>query len=99
MFFAMVKLLEDQVNVENDTAMGFTKVILLVEDSPKYYSRYLPMIYSIVLEQTRHLIEDVNTDELYKVLKLRGRPKDHCLHLTMRRQLRYLTGTGNICFA
>ncbi|TVR74645.1 MAG: pyruvate, phosphate dikinase [Marinilabiliales bacterium] len=75
MFFAMVKLLEDQVNVENDTAMGFTKVILLVEDSPKYYSRYLPMIYSIVLEQTRHLIEDVNTDELYKVLKLRGRPK------------------------
>ena len=75
MFFAMVKLLEDQVNVENDTAMGFTKVILIVEDSPKYYSRYLPMIYSIVLEQTRHLIEDVNTDELYKVLKLRGRPK------------------------
>ncbi len=75
MFFAMVKLLEDQVNVENDTAMGFTKVILIVEDSPKYYSRYLPMIYSIVLEQTKHLIEDVNTDELYKVLKLRGRPK------------------------
>lgn len=75
MFFAMVKLLEDQVNVENDTAMGFTKVILVVEDSPKYYSRYLPMIYSIVLEQTKHLIEDVNTDELYKVLKLRGRPK------------------------
>lgn len=75
MFFAMVKLLEDQVNVENDTAMGFTKVILLVEDSPKYYSRYLPLIYSIVLEQTKHLIDDVNTDELYKVLKLRGRPK------------------------
>ena len=75
MFFAMVKLLEDEVNVENDTAMGFTKVILLVEDSPKYYSRFLPMIYSIVLEQTRHLIEDVNTDELYKALKLRGRPK------------------------
>ncbi len=75
MFFAMVKLLEDEVNVENDTAMGFTKVILLVEDSPKYYSRYLPMIYSIVLEQTRHLIEDVNTDEFYKSLKLRGRPK------------------------
>jgi hypothetical protein len=75
MFFAMVKLLEDQVNVENDTSLGFTKIILLVEDSPKYYSRYLPMIYSVVLEQTKHLIEDVNTDELYKVLKLRGRPK------------------------
>lgn len=74
-FFAMVKLLEDKVNIENDTSLGFTKVILLVEDSPKYYSRYLPMLYSIVLEQTKHLIEDVNTDELYKVLKLRGRPK------------------------
>jgi CheY-like chemotaxis protein len=75
MFFAMIKILEDHVNVDNDTALGFTKVILLVEDSPKYYSRYLPMIYSIVLEQTKHLIEDVNTDELYKELKLRGRPK------------------------
>ncbi len=74
-FFAMVKMLEDKVNVENDTAKGFTKIILLVEDAPKYYSRYLPMVYSIVLEQTKHLIEDVNTDELYKVLKLRGRPK------------------------
>ncbi len=75
MFFAMVKLLEDHVNVDNDTTKGFTKVILLVEDSPQYYSRYLPMIYSIVLEQTKHLIEDVNTDELYKMLKLKGRPK------------------------
>jgi hypothetical protein len=75
MFFAMVKILEDHVNVDNDTVMGFTKVILLVEDSPEYYSRYLPILYSIVLEQTRHLIEDVNTDELYKELKLKGRPK------------------------
>jgi hypothetical protein len=75
MFFAMIKILEDHVNVENDTVLGFTKVILLVEDSPKYYSRYLPMIYSIVLEQTRHLIEDVGTDELYRELKLKGRPK------------------------
>ncbi len=75
MFFAMVKILEDHVNADNDTVMGFTKVILLVEDSPEYYSRYLPILYSIVLEQTRHLIEDVNTDELYKELKLKGRPK------------------------
>ena len=75
MFFSMIKILEDHVNVENDTVLGFTKVILLVEDSPRYYSRYLPMLYSIVLEQTRHLIEDVSTDELYRELKLRGRPK------------------------
>ncbi|MBP7496691.1 MAG: pyruvate, phosphate dikinase [Bacteroidales bacterium] len=75
MFFAMIKLLEDQVNTENDTEVGLVRVILLVEDSPKYYSRYLPMLYSIVLEQTKRIIEDVTTDELYKVLKLRARPK------------------------
>jgi hypothetical protein len=74
-FFAMVKLLEDKVNVDNDTKKGLTRVILIVEDSAEYYSSYLPMLYTLVLEQTRSLIEDVSTDELYKVLKLRARPK------------------------
>ena len=74
-FFAMVKLIEDNVNAENDTKLGLTRVILLVEDSPKYYSRYLPMLYKIIMEQTQRLIEDVNTDDLYKVLKMRTRPK------------------------
>lgn len=74
-FFAMVKLLEDKVNVDNDTKKGLTRVILIVEDSPEYYSSYLPMLYNLVMEQTKNLIEDVSTDELYKVLKLRARPK------------------------
>jgi len=74
-FFAMVKLLEDRVNVENDTRKGLTRVILLVEDSAEYYSNYLPTLYTLVMEQTKHLIEDVSTDELYKVLKMRARPK------------------------
>jgi len=74
-FFAMVKHLEDKVNVETDTRKGLVKVILLVEDSEKYYSRYLPMLYDNVLQQTKRLIEDVSTDDLYKVLKLRARPK------------------------
>jgi hypothetical protein len=74
-FFAMVKLLEDKVNVDNDTKKGLTRVILIVEDSAEYYSSYLPMLYTLILEQTRSLIEDVSTDELYKVLKLRARPK------------------------
>jgi len=65
----MVELLEDKVNVENDTQIGFTRVILLVEDSSDYYSRYLPMLYGLVLEQTKRLIEDAGTDEFYKVLK------------------------------
>lgn len=74
-FFAMIKLVEDRINVENDTEIGLVRVILLVEDSPKYYSRYLPMLYNIVLEQTKRIIDDVSTDELYRVLKLRARPK------------------------
>ncbi|MBG0859540.1 MAG: pyruvate, phosphate dikinase [Bacteroidales bacterium] len=74
-FFAMVNLLEDRVNVDNDTKKGLTRVILIVEDSAEYYSSYLPMLYTLVMEQTRNLIEDVSTDELYKVLKLRARPK------------------------
>ena len=74
-FFAMVKLLEDRVNVENDTKIGLTRVILLVEDSAEYYSSYLPTLYTLVMEQTQHLIRDVSSDELYKVLKMRARPK------------------------
>jgi hypothetical protein len=74
-FFAMIKLLEDWVNVENDTQVSLVKVILLVEDSEIYYSRYLPLLYSSVLEQTKRIIDDVATDELFKVLRLRARPK------------------------
>jgi hypothetical protein len=74
-FFAMVKHLEDKVNVENDTQVGFVQVVLLVEDSEQYYSRYLPLLYNSVLEQTKRIIEDVSTDDLFKVLRLRARPK------------------------
>ncbi|MFW5758431.1 MAG: PEP/pyruvate-binding domain-containing protein [Bacteroidota bacterium] len=74
-FLAMVKYIEDRMNVENDIQVGMVRVILLVEDSAKYYSRYLPILYSIVIEQTRHLIEEVNTDETHKLLKMRVRPK------------------------
>ncbi|HRX96372.1 MAG TPA: PEP/pyruvate-binding domain-containing protein [Bacteroidales bacterium] len=74
-FFAMIKHLEDRINLENDTRIALVRYILVVEDSPMYYSRYLPILYKIVLEQTKRIIDDVSTDELYKVLKLRARPK------------------------
>ncbi len=74
-FLAMVKYIEDRMNVENDINIGMVRVILLVEDSARYYSRYLPILYSIVIEQTRQLIEEVHTDEMYKLLKMRVRPK------------------------
>ena len=74
-FFAMIKHVEDKINVKNDTEIGLIRVILLVEDSPVYYSRYLPMLYHIVMQQTKRIIDDVSTDELYKVLRMRARPK------------------------
>ena len=74
-FFTMIKYLEDEVNVENDTRLGEVRVILVVEDLPVYYSRYLSFLYRVVMNQTKRIIEDVASDELYKVLRLRARPK------------------------
>ncbi|TRX70830.1 PEP/pyruvate-binding domain-containing protein [Carboxylicivirga sp. M1479] len=74
-FSSMVFHLEDKVNVENDTEIGLARVILLVEDSVRYYSKYLPLLYASVLEQTKRLIDDVKEDKLYGVLRLKARPK------------------------
>ncbi|MGD0712283.1 MAG: DUF5752 family protein [Bacteroidales bacterium] len=74
-FLAMVKYIEDLQNIDNDTKIGLVRVILLVEDSARYYSRFLPILYSILIEQTQSLIEEVNTDNLYKILRMRARPK------------------------
>ncbi len=74
-FFSMIKLLEDSINVENDTSIGKVRVILLAEDSPIYSSRYLSFLYRVLMEQTKRIIDDVSTDELYKVLRMRARPK------------------------
>jgi hypothetical protein len=74
-FFAMIKMVEDRINLDNDTQKASTRVILLVEDSPKFYSRFLTSLYNVVMDQTRRIIRDVQTDELYKVLRIRARPK------------------------
>ncbi|MDD4032179.1 MAG: PEP/pyruvate-binding domain-containing protein [Bacteroidales bacterium] len=73
-FFAMVKNLEDKMNVDNDTKVGLIKVILLVEDSAQYYSKYLPLLYSTVMEQTRKIVES-GDDPLINKLRQRLRPK------------------------
>lgn len=74
-FFSMIKLLEDQINVKNDTDIGKVRVMVLVEDNPTYYSRYLSFLYKVIMEQTKRIIDDVSTDALYKVLRMRARPK------------------------
>ena len=74
-FFAMIKNIEDKINVKNDTRVGLVRVILVVEDSAKFYSKLLPLLYKVVMEQTKSIIDDVKADELYKILRLRARPK------------------------
>lgn len=74
-FLAMIKYIEDKKNVARDTQNGNVRVILLVEDSIQYYSRYLPMLYTTVMTQTQVLVKEDATDELHKILKMRARPK------------------------
>ncbi|MGE4585925.1 MAG: PEP/pyruvate-binding domain-containing protein, partial [Mangrovibacterium sp.] len=73
--FAIVKSTEDKVNVENDTRIGLVRVILLIEDSPLYYSRYLQFLYNIVFGQVQRLLPEVEKNELDKICKMRSRPK------------------------
>ncbi|MEN8116315.1 MAG: PEP/pyruvate-binding domain-containing protein [Bacteroidota bacterium] len=74
-FLAMIKYIEDMKNIARDTQNGNVRVILLVEDSIQYYSRYLPMLYSTVMTQTQVVIKEDAKDELYKILNMRARPK------------------------
>lgn len=74
-FLAMIKYIEDKKNVSRDVKLGNVRVILLVEDSVKYYSRYLPLLYTSVMLQTQKLVSDDAVDELHKILEMRARPK------------------------
>lgn len=73
-FFAIVKSIEDRINVDNDTKVGLVRVILLIEDAPQYYSKYLSILYSIVFGQIQKLIAS-EKNELDKISKMRSRPK------------------------
>ncbi len=73
-FLSMVTLLEDSINLDRDYKKGFTRAILLVEDSPDFYSTYMPILYSLIMEQTKSLIGE-GTPEETKMIQLRARPK------------------------
>lgn len=74
-FLAMIKYMEDKMNVASDTKLGDVRVILLVEDSQRYYSRYLPLLYSIILRQTQVVAGEETSDQVNRILKMRVRPK------------------------
>ncbi len=70
---AIIKLIEDKMNVDTDIEQG-VQVILLVEDSIRFYSSYLPQIYKLVYRQSQNsTYEALNAHQ--QMLKMRGRPK------------------------
>ena len=75
LFVGMIKYIEDWRNVEADTRACEVRVILLIEDSVRYYSRYLPVLYKVVLRQTQALVEEEHITETYKLMSIRARPK------------------------
>ncbi len=73
-FVAIIKHLEDKLNVEHDTREGLVRVIIVVEDSIRYYSLFLPLIYSELMKQTHRLIS-AGINDFYNLLQMRARPK------------------------
>ena len=73
-FLAMVKLVEDHMNVDHDTEEADVQVILFVEDSVKFISSYLPQMYRLLIEQNRASIREA-LNEWGTKLRMRGRPK------------------------
>ena len=70
---AIIKYVEDQQNFATDSKLG-VQAILLVEDSPVYYSQILPIIYTEILTQTRYLVLHAMNVK-HGLLRVRLRPK------------------------
>jgi CheY-like chemotaxis protein len=74
LLIAIIKSVEDKLNVDHDTQVVGVQSIILVEDNVKFYSSYLPIIYTEILNQSQRLVlEGVNLT--HKLLRLRARPK------------------------
>ena len=71
---AIVKLFEDLKNAEHDILGVGVQAILLVEDSVRYYSTYLPELYKLILAQTREFMAETINEQQRKIRK-RSRPK------------------------
>lgn len=74
LLLALVKHVEDQMNVRRDTTVAGVRVILFVEDSPTYVSRLLPILYKEIMFQTQANIQQ-GLNEEHKLVTMRARPK------------------------
>ena len=87
LFLTLVKLVEDRLNVARDTRKNGIRAIVLVEDNPAFYSAYLPIMWTEVLNQTRSLMSDVLNDA-HGRHRARARPK--ILHARTFEEAEYL---------
>jgi len=76
--FAIIKYVEDSQNVGHDTQKG-VRVIIMIEDSPRYYSAFLGLLYKELMSQARSLSSE-GVNELHRTMYMRSRPK--ILHAT-----------------
>jgi len=71
---AIVKLVEDRLNVERDTAVMGVQTVILVEDNVRFYSSYLPSIYTEIVQQAQRLLDE-GLNLAHKMIRMRARPK------------------------
>ena len=71
---AIVKYIEDKRNVLHDTRAMGVPVLLVVEDNIRYYSSFLPMIYTELIKQSRRVIQE-GVNVAHKLLRMQARPR------------------------
>lgn len=71
---SIIKLIEDKMNLEHDVQAVGVQMILLVEDSVRFYSSVLPNLYKFVLQQSQEFATEA-LNEHQRTLRMRGRPK------------------------
>lgn len=74
LFIAVIKFVEDRMNAQYDADIAGVKSILLVEDSPRFCSSYLPMLYTEIMEQTQALMTE-GVNQMQRFMRMRARPK------------------------
>jgi hypothetical protein len=71
---AIVKYVEDKRNVLHDTRAMGVPVLLVVEDNIRYYSSFLPVIYTELIKQSRRVIQE-GINVAHKLVRMQARPK------------------------
>lgn len=74
LLLAIIKVIEDEMNVENDVKTVGVQTIMLVEDSVRFYSSALPLLYKYVLSESKEFSKEALNDHL-RMMRMRGRPK------------------------